>query len=171
MPNAQSVNHDLGKRLQALALAELSDVLKKTGSKVEFKITQKTIAAIAGVSQKTVSRLRQQARNCGYNPEISTELKLEYVQDAPRSGGPSKLTSKIEAAIVRTIEDKDRNQRAKPAALLGYENKVSASTMLQILKRNRFNPCKTTKKSGLTEKMKKTRLMFCKMYKHWTLED
>ena len=78
MPNAQSVNYDLGKRLQALALAELSHVLKKTGSEVEFKITQKIIAAIAGVSQKIVSRLCQQARNRGYNPEISTELKLEY---------------------------------------------------------------------------------------------
>ena len=166
MPNAQSVNHDLGKQLQALALLELSDVLKKTGSEVEFKITQKTIVAIEGVSQKTVSRLRQQARNCGYNLEISTELKLEYVQDASRSGGLSKLSPKIEAAMVHTIEDRDRNQRAKPAALLDYENKVSASTMLRILKRNRFNPGKTTKKSGLIEKMKKARLMFCKGYEH-----
>ena len=107
MLNVQSVNHDLGKRLQVLALVELSDVLKKTGSEIEFKITQKTIAAIARVSQKTVSRLRQQARNRGYNSEISTELKLEYVQDTPRSGGPSKLTPKIEAAIVCTIEDGD----------------------------------------------------------------
>lgn len=43
--------------------------------------------------------------------------------------------------------------------------------MLRILKRNKFKPCKTTKKSGLTEEMKKARLMFCKMYEHWTLED
>lgn len=43
MPNAQSINHDLGKRLQALALAKLSDVLKKTGSEVEFKITQRQL--------------------------------------------------------------------------------------------------------------------------------
>ena len=39
MLNVQSVNHDLGKRLQVLALVELSDVLKKTGSEIEFKIT------------------------------------------------------------------------------------------------------------------------------------
>ena len=43
--------------------------------------------------------------------------------------------------------------------------------MLRILKRNKFNLCKTTKKSGLTEEMKKARLIFCKMYEHWTLED
>lgn len=59
MPNAQSVNHDLGKRLQALALVELPDALKKTGSEVECKVTQKIIAAIASVSQNTVLRLRQ----------------------------------------------------------------------------------------------------------------
>lgn len=99
--------------------------------------------------------MSKKARNRGYNPELSTELKLEYVEDAPRLGALLKVTPKLEAAIVKAIEEGNRNERAKPAALLGYEHGVSQSTILNILKRNRFKPCKTTKKSGLTEKMRK----------------
>lgn len=98
-------------------------------------------------------------------------MKIGYVQDTPRSRAPLKITPEIKAVIVKAIDDGDRNQRAKPAALLGYENNMSGCTMLRIWKRNTFKPCKTTKKSGLTEEMKKARLIFCRMYEHWTIED
>ncbi len=58
MPNTQIINHFLGKRLHVLAIAELHDALEKIGSEVECKVTQKIIAAIAGVSQKIVSQLQ-----------------------------------------------------------------------------------------------------------------
>lgn len=82
-----------------------------------------------------------------------------------------KVTLEIKAAIIQAIKDGDCNQRVKPAALLGYENKVFASTMLYILKQNKFKLCKTIKKCGLMEDMRKARLMFYKMYKHWTIKD
>lgn len=50
MPTPQSINHDLGQRLQALTLAELPDALARVGSDVETKLTQRMIAAISGVS-------------------------------------------------------------------------------------------------------------------------
>lgn len=59
MPNTQSINHNLGQRLQALALVELPNALKKTGSEIECKVTQKMIVVIEGVSQNTISQLRQ----------------------------------------------------------------------------------------------------------------
>ena len=110
--------------------------------------------------------MSKKACNRGYNPKLSTELKLEYVKDAPQLGALLKVTPKLEAAIVKAIKEGNCNEKAKPAVLLGYEHRVSQSTMLNILEQNKFKTCKTTKKSGLTEKMRKARYMFCKMYEY-----
>lgn len=40
------------------------------------------IAAILGISQTTVSQLSKKPYNRDYNLKLSTELKMEYVEDA-----------------------------------------------------------------------------------------
>lgn len=39
MSNTQSINHNLGERLQTLALTELPNALKKTGLQIDCKLT------------------------------------------------------------------------------------------------------------------------------------
>ena len=92
-----------------------------------------------------------------------------YVQDAPRSGRPFKVTPAIEQAILNVRHD--RNGREKSSAVLGYEHGVSSTVILGVLRRNNFRSCKFTMKPGLNSAMKEARLQFCLRYRHWTLED
>ena len=147
MPNAQSVNHDLGTRMQALALAE-------------HGIAVKIVEAVTQLSNQTIYRLKKQARERGFDPEKSTQLQLKYMIDKPRSGRPILVTPGVEQAILETVR-KDRNGREKTSAQIGYEHQLSSATILRVLKRNGFRSCKTTNKPCLTLAMKKARLNFC----------
>jgi transposase len=71
--------HDLAVRIQALALAEEG-------------IATKRIREITGLSRKTLYNLKKKAQERGYNPAQSRSLKMEYVEDAPRSGRPKVVT-------------------------------------------------------------------------------
>ncbi len=75
MPNKQSINYDPGTRLQALALAEAG-------------IPLPIIQAVTKLSRQSIYRLKRQARERGFDPAVSLQLKLEYVADRPRSGRP-----------------------------------------------------------------------------------
>ena len=82
------------------------------------------------------------------------------MQDAPRSGRPTKVTPEVEKAILNNVRH-DRNGREKSSAVLGYEHGVSSTTILNVLRRNNFRPCKSTMKPGLDSAMKDARLQFC----------
>ena len=97
-------------------------------------------------------------------------MKVEYVEDACPSGRPPKVTSEVEQAILDNVRH-DRNGREKSSAVLGYEHGVSSTTILNVLRRNNFRPCKSTMKPGLDSAMKEARLQFCLRYRHWTLDD
>jgi transposase len=140
------------QRLQALALAEKS-------------IAAKVVQAITEVSVRSISDLKKKARSRGYDPQISRVLKLEYVEDAPRSGRPLKITPAIETVILDNVQA-DRHDRKKTADTLKYEHDVASSTILRMLKRNGFRSCKTTMKSELDAVMMKARLQFCLRYKN-----
>ena len=157
MPNAQSINHDNGTRLQALALAEAG-------------IASKIVTAITEISRYTISRLQKQARTRGYDPKVSKKLLLSYVEDAPRSGRPLVTTPQVKNAVLKSIR-KDRDGREKTSFMLAAEQGISSTTILRILKRNNFRPCKTIKKSSLTEAMMEARYQFALRYQHWTIED
>ena len=157
MPNAQSVNHDAGTRLQALALAEAG-------------IAYKIITAITEISRYSIKRYQSQAQDRGYNPSQSKKLLLSYVTDAPRSGRPIVITEEVQNVIINTIR-KDRYGREKTSFMLAAEQGLSSSTILRVLHRNRFRPYKTTKKPSLTEAMKEARYQFALRYKDWTVED
>jgi hypothetical protein len=143
--------------LQALTLAE-------------HDIAAKIVQAVTEVATRTISELKRKARSRGYDPKISRVLKLEYVTDAPRSGRPPKVTPTVETAILVNVRA-DRNEREKCSARLDYEHEVSSTTILRVLKRNEFRPCKSTMKPGLDAAMMKARLQFCLRHKDWTIDD
>ena len=51
------------------------------------------------------------------------------MQDAPRSGRPTKVTPEGEQVILNNVRH-DRNGREKSSAVLGYEHGVSSTTIL-----------------------------------------
>ena len=138
-PSAQSINHDNGTRLQALALAEAG-------------IAVKIITAMTEISRWTIIRLQKQARDRGYDPNTSKKLLLSYVTDAPRSGRPKVVTPEVESAILAAVR-KDRYGREKTLLMLTAEQGISATTVLKVLKKNNFRSCKTSQKPALTEAM------------------
>ena len=157
MPNAQSNSLTIAQRIQALAL-------------VEHGIAAKIVQEVTGVSTSSISALKIKARQRGYDPTVSRVLKVEYIEDAPRSGRPKKVTSEVEQAILNNVVQ-DRNSREKSSAMIGFDHKLSSTTILRTLKQNGFRPCKSTKKPGLDSIMKEARLQFCLRYQHWTIDD
>lgn len=83
----QTVNHTVAARLQALTLAE-------------HGVPKAIAGAKSGMSEQSVSRLMKKARSRGYNPELSTIMKEEYVTDKPRPGRRLKVTPEKESAIL-----------------------------------------------------------------------
>lgn len=71
-------NFDSGTRIQILALAE-------------YGVPTKIVSDVTGISIRSISRLRQIARERGYDPEKSKVLLYKYVEDAPRSGRPKNI--------------------------------------------------------------------------------
>lgn len=157
MSRPQNRTIDLGTRMQALALAE-SDIARNI------------VAAITQMSEKTVRRLQQQARNRGYDPQVSRVLLLSYVEDAPRSGRPATVTEEIQQQILDKVR-KDRNGREKPGRVLAAEHGISVSSVINALHKYHMNCVKRTMKTGLMPAMKEARLKFCRQYQHWTIED
>lgn len=83
----QTVNHTVAARLQALTLAE-------------HGVPKAIAGAKSGMSEQSVTRLMKKARLRGYNPEVSTIMKEEYVTDGARPGRRLKVTPEKESAIL-----------------------------------------------------------------------
>jgi hypothetical protein len=67
--------HSTAIRIQALALAEAS-------------ISSERIQEITGMDPKVLAGLRRLAKERGYDPSISMQLKEEYVLDPPNANRP-----------------------------------------------------------------------------------
>lgn len=109
-------------RLQALAL-------------VEFGVPPGDASNHTKISVKTIQRLRKQARTRGFDPAVSSLLKLEYVEDAPRSGRPPKLNPELEDTIVASFvgegirDGEEKMTQAQVAEATG----VSTTTIRRVL--------------------------------------
>ena len=136
--------------MQALALAE-------------YGIAQKIITAVTEISKSSIYRLKQQARDRGYNPSQFKKLLNSYVSDAPRFGRPTVISREIEDAILPAIR-RDRYGREKTSYMLAAEQGLSLSIVLRFLNRHEFRAYKIIKKSSLTEAMKETRYQFALRY-------
>ncbi|EXJ95077.1 hypothetical protein A1O1_00195 [Capronia coronata CBS 617.96] len=67
--------HSTAVRIQALALAEAN-------------ISSERIQEVTGMDPKTLAGLRKLARERGYDPNVSMQLKEEYVLDPPNANRP-----------------------------------------------------------------------------------
>jgi len=112
-----------------------------------------------GLNPRTIRRLVQKAKERGLNIEKPVLLD-KHLEDAPRSGRPTKQTpeniAEIEARVTR-----DRYGREKSLDQLASEIQLSPSTIRCILKQQGYRKTKPTRKPGLTPAMKKARLDFC----------
>jgi len=134
------------------------------------------VAAITGLSIRRVNEIYARAIARGFDPnQLPVVIRDEYLQDAPRSGRPSKQTDETKNEIMQKVR-LDRYGREKTCAdlagdlsLLGID--ISATTVWRILRSAGFRKTKPTRKPGLTEQMKKERLQWCLDHEHWTLED
>jgi hypothetical protein len=149
--------NDLGQRLQALTLAE-------------YGVKRKDVALISGISESSISKLCQKARTRGYDPAVSKQLLLEYVDDGKRAGRPLLGGEDGGKAAIEKLISRDRYGREKTLDRLALDMNMSANTVRNRLKEMGYHSCKPTTKPGLTETMRKARLEWCLAHRDWGLE-
>jgi transposase len=139
----------------------------------------KTTNEIAGqleIPIRTINDIYARAIKRGFDPNYKPfTLKPEHVQDASRSGRPSKQTEENAQALLEKVRS-NRYGRELPctdlAGLLSQVGiEVSSTTVWRILRSYGFHKTKPTRKPGLTKKMRAERLKWCLDHKDWTLED
>jgi len=154
--------HDPGTRLQALTL-------------LEFGVPHTTITIITGIPKASIYSLRKRAIKRGYNPDISKQLLLEYVENAPQSGRPKKVTPELEEEVVKVVTKNSTTRQMTTqqiANTISTEScSISARTVWNILKSLGYSSFKPTYKPGLTKEAKAVRLAWCLEHKDWTLDD
>jgi hypothetical protein len=149
---SQNRSLNVEQRLQTLTL-------------VEENIAIKIVQSITEVLIRSISDLKKKARSRDYDFQISRILKLEYVTNASRSNRSFKITSIIEAVIMKNVQA-DKHERENTSIFLRYEHEVSSNIILRVFKRNEFRSCKSTMKFELNAVMMKIRLQFCLRYKN-----
>jgi transposase len=137
---------------------------------ISWGVEAKDIATKLEVPIRSIRKMIQRAKDRGFNPGSCERIRMEYAEDAKRSGRPKEITPEKEKAIIESVS-KDRNGREKSSEILAYEAGISHSSVLRILKRNGFVIAKPSWKPGLTEAAKAKRLKFCLDHQHWTLDD
>lgn len=110
-------------RIQALSLAA-------------WGIPSKDIAAYLGLPQRTVQDIYNRAKARGFDPTQDPRIKMEFVEDAKRSGRP-RITEEVEHSVLQSV-NKDGAGREKSLKALANELGISRSSVLRILKRHGY---------------------------------
>jgi hypothetical protein len=138
--------------------------------------TNSQIEILTGATVRTIQRIYSRAIERGFDP-TTEQFRIEdkHVEDGPKPGRPTKQTPEV-TALLEGLVSRDRFGREKTAAdlagdldRLGYD--LSRETVRTVLKKAGYRKLKTTKKPGLTEKMKTERLQWALDHKDKTLED
>jgi hypothetical protein len=90
--------------------------------------------------------------------------------DGVKSGRPKEILKDKEEALLAAIRS-DRSDREKSSEVLAYEQNISQSAALRILKSNELTNVKPIIKPDLTAAMRKIRFKWALAHQHWTLED
>ncbi|MCJ1242297.1 hypothetical protein MMC14_010305 [Varicellaria rhodocarpa] len=114
-------HHDLGERIQALTLLTAG-----------WKVAD--VAKVVILSESQIYRIQRNAKERGFQPEISPIALAKYVEDKPRFGRPNKATPEIEKEIQESIT-RDRYAREKTITQVELKVGLSPNTILRILKR------------------------------------
>ena len=121
-------HHDLATKVQALTLLT-------SGMPVL------AIEAITSISRSQIFRIRQKALTAGYNPAISPAILLIYVEDAPKSGRPSKVTPEKVRELIEHISTcllrhaRATYSRASFARCSGYSASITAANSHYVIKK------------------------------------
>ena len=152
MTTTRQSQHDIGTRLQALAL-------------LENNVPVMRIVEITGISKPSIYSFWKIAILRGYNPQESLKLLLEYIINVPQSGWPIKATEEVKEAV-KTIVTKNSTTRQLSTQII--VNKlitsgvhISAKTVWNILNSLGYSLQKLTYKPGLTNQVKAVRLKWC----------
>lgn len=158
-------NHDIATRALVVTL---KSVAGKSNSEVCY---------LTGLPESTVRSIYAKAIKRGFEYNASQPITIcnAHLEDAPRSGRPTKETEAVRQSITQKLV-RDRYGREKSCADLAGELSqegvnISATTVRQILKKAGYKKTKPTRKPGLTKKMREERLAWCKEREKWTLED
>ena len=111
------------------------------------------------LARRSIDRIYTRALDRGFDPEKPICLD-NYVEDAPRSGRPTKQTEQAKAEVEAKVTT-DRYGREKSAEVIAAEIGLSSTTVRAILEKAGYKKTKPTRKPGLTDVMKKARLEFC----------
>jgi transposase len=126
-------------------------------------LTTAEISEETGISPRQVNRIYARAIERGFDPNHRPfTLKDEWLEDAPRSGRPSKQTPETSQVIISKVQ-KDRYGREKTCADLAGELSqigidISSITIWRILRSAGFHKTKPTRKPGLTKRIRAERL-------------
>jgi transposase len=123
-----------------------------------------------GVSERSQRAIRKKAYDRGFRPEEDPRILESYVIDGIKSGRPKEISKDKEEALLAAVRS-DRSGREKSSEVLGYEQDISQSSALRILKNNGLTNVKPTTKPGLTAAMRKIRFEWALAHANWTLED
>jgi transposase len=134
------------------------------------------IAEKTGLSTRTINLIYARAVQRGFDPNIlPLIIKNQFLEDAPRSGRPTKQTEEMKQSIAAKVRGDRYGRELSSADLAGYLStdafEISATTIWRCLKNQGFKKTKPTRKPGLTKKMKDERLKWCLDHQDWTLDD
>jgi transposase len=125
---------------------------------VAYKADGKTnhdITGLTGAEKRTINSIYARAIERGFDP-AARPIKLEnkYIEDAPRSGRPSKQQQAFEKVV--SLVRSDRYGREKTCADIAGDLSqdgldISASTVWRVLRKAGYKKTKPTRKPGLTK--------------------
>ena len=153
-------------KVQALTLTELAGFTNVAASEALNHL----------ISAKQISRLRNLAKERGFDRRIDPELYDYYLEDRPRTGRPLKYTEEqdnaftklaIENAVSRELKAQDIDDIAKETLNLD----ISASIVNRILYRRFYKRRKSQWRPDLKAVFRFRRYHWCLQFKNWTLED
>jgi hypothetical protein len=156
--------HNPGTRMQALTMME--------SGVPHYQVTALTTIHFSGSY-----KIRRKAISRGYNPEVSRILLDVYVADAPKLGrllmkqGLVELIEEVSLQNSTTCSCYCGAIAAEVSTRLGVQNALCVKIVYKVLKKKNYKSCKQTVKPGLTDQMKKDRLVWCLEHSDWTDED
>ena len=81
------------------------------------------ITSLTSVTSPTIGRYQRQARDRGYNPDVSHALLLSYVIDKPRSGRPRKCPLDDDALDDEGKKKRSRSRKGRKKKIEGAERR------------------------------------------------
>jgi transposase len=130
------------------------------------------VYSLLNIPERTISSIYAKAIARGFDPaERPIAILDKYVEEAPRSGRPSKQTATAQEIVLAKVRT-DRYGREKTCVDIAAEIPgISPTTIWRILRKAGLKKTKPTRKPGLTKIMKDRRLAWCLDHKNWTLEQ